>query len=93
MFYEILLIMPLLAIVSSLALFICIVVISTSGTHPRAEGFAVHERRNIQRASARWTPVLLPPGRAPRRAVGAGRAGRVSWEYPGVSAPMSAIEG
>ena len=70
MFYEILSIMPLLAIVSSLALLVCIVVISTSGTHPRAEGFAVHERRSIHRALARRTPVLQPPGHAPRRVVG-----------------------
>ena len=71
MFYEILLITPLLAIVSSLALFVCIFVTATGGTHPRAAGFSVSERRRIRRASApQRSPVLQAPGSAPRRVVG-----------------------
>ena len=69
MSYEILMVMPLLAIASCLALFVSVVVICTSDQHPRIAGFAVRERRKLLRAFAVRTPVLPPPDHATRRAV------------------------
>ena len=70
MFYELLLIMPYLAIASCIALFVCIVVISTTGSLPSAKGFAVYERSRTRRALATRTPVLPSPCSAPQRAFG-----------------------
>jgi len=69
MSYQILMFLPFLAIASCLALVVCVLAICKSASPPRADGFAVHERRKMQLALAARTPVMLPPGGASRRAV------------------------
>lgn len=66
--YDLLMVMPLLAIASSLALFVCIVVIVNGATSPRLEGFSTHERRKIPGVFAARTPVLPPHTNKSRRA-------------------------
>jgi hypothetical protein len=70
MSYQILMVMPFLAIASCLALLVSVVVICTSDQPPRVAGFVVHERRKLHRALTARTPVMPPPDQAIRRAVG-----------------------
>lgn len=66
--YDLLMVMPLLAMASCLALVVCIVVILNSASPPRLEGFNTHERRKIQRALAARTPVIQLPTNTSQRA-------------------------
>jgi len=70
MFYQLVLIMPFLAIASCIALLVCVVMILTRGSLLSAKGFAVHERSKTRRASGARTPLLQPSGCAPQRAFG-----------------------
>ena len=68
--YEIMTVMPLLAIASSLGLLASVLVVFSSHEVPRATGFSVHERRKMQTTLAARTPLLtLPPSDTSRRAV------------------------
>ena len=66
--YDLLMVIPLLAIASCLALSVCVAVIINTGSPPRLEGFSTRERRKLQRALAARTPVLQPPTNTSRRA-------------------------
>jgi hypothetical protein len=62
MFYDILTVMPFLAIASCIALSVVIVVVCSSESLPRAAGFVVCERRKVGQSVRARTPVMQPTG-------------------------------
>jgi hypothetical protein len=69
MLYEVQMVVPLLALASCLALFVCVVVIFANYQLPRVADFAVYERRKLPRGYTGRTPVVPPPVHAIRRAL------------------------